>query len=32
MVGELEIINQYIIVRGESGAGKVFYGERARED
>ena len=25
-------INQCVIVSGESGAGKVLYGERARED
>ena len=31
MVRELEIINQCIIVSGESGAGKVLYGERAGE-
>ena len=28
-MGELEIINQCIVVSGESGAGKVLYGERA---
>ena len=32
MVRELEIINQCIIVSGESGTGKVLYGERAGED
>ena len=29
---EPEKINQCIIVSGESGIGKVLYGERARED
>ena len=29
MVRELEIINQCVIVSGESVAGKVLYGERA---
>ena len=32
MMRELEIINQCIIVSGESGAGKVLYGETARKD
>ena len=32
MVREQGKINQCIIVSGESGAGKVLYGERARED
>ena len=32
MVRELEIINQCIIVSGESGAVKVLYDERAGED
>ena len=32
MVRELEIINQCIIVSGESVAGKVLYDERAGED
>ena len=32
MMRELEIINQCIIVSGESSAGKVLYGERAVED
>ena len=32
MVREPGKINQCIIVSGESGAGKVLYGERAGED
>ena len=32
MVRVLEIINQCIVVSGESGAGKVLYGGRAGED
>ena len=32
MMRELGKINQFIIVSGESGAGKVLYGERAGED
>ena len=29
MMRELGIINQCVIVSGESGAGKILYGERA---
>ena len=32
MVRELGKINECIIVSGESGAGKVLYGERAGKD
>ena len=32
MVKEPGKINQCIIVSGESGAGKILYSERARED
>ena len=32
MVREPGKINECIIVSGESGAGKVLFGERARED
>ena len=32
MMRELDIINECIIVSGESGAGKVLYGETARKD
>ena len=32
IVRELGKINQCVIVSGESGASKVLYGERARED